>query len=65
MTALPSNRSVAVVTGAAGELGRAICQRLHKDGLHIVAVVINFSAIEALAQSLSLSSDQRVVAINA
>ncbi|MQT72266.1 SDR family NAD(P)-dependent oxidoreductase, partial [Pseudomonas sp. FSL R10-0071] len=52
MTALPSNRSVAVVTGAAGELGRAICQRLYKDGLHIVAVDINFSAIEAMAQSL-------------
>lgn len=65
MTALPSNRSVAVVTGAAGELGRAICQRLYEDGLHIVAVDINLSAIEALAQSLSLSSDQRVLAIKA
>ncbi|MEB0150786.1 SDR family NAD(P)-dependent oxidoreductase, partial [Pseudomonas sp. CCC2.2] len=38
---------------------------LYQDGLNIVAVDINLSAVEALAHTLNRSSDQRVVAIQA
>lgn len=41
-------RRVALVTGAAGELGRAICQRLCQDGLHIIAADIDLPATQAL-----------------
>ena len=38
VTRLTSARPVSVVTGAAGELGRAVAQRLLHRGLHVVAV---------------------------
>lgn len=65
MNATHSNRRVALVTGAAGELGRAICKRLCKDGLDIVAVDLNRQAALALVQTLELEPDQRAIAIQA
>lgn len=58
-------RRVALVTGAAGELGRAICQRLSQDGLDIVAADLNLDAAQALVDSLTLADDQRALALRA
>lgn len=46
---IPTERRVALVTGAAGELGRAICARLCRDGLDIVAVDLNLHAAQRLS----------------
>lgn len=58
-------RRVALVTGAAGELGRAICQRLSQDGLDLIAADINLDAAQALVASLSLAEGQRALAVHA
>jgi 2-hydroxycyclohexanecarboxyl-CoA dehydrogenase len=43
---------VAIVTGAAGGIGRAICQRFLDEGIHILAVDINADALKGLAADL-------------
>lgn len=58
-------RRVALVTGAAGELGRAICQRLSHDGLDLIAADINLDAARALVDSLPLAEGQRAIAVHA
>jgi NAD(P)-dependent dehydrogenase (short-subunit alcohol dehydrogenase family) len=40
---------IAVVTGAAGGMGRAIVDRLLADGLHVVAVDIDAAALQSMA----------------
>ena len=40
---------IAVVTGAAGGMGRAICDRLGQDGLHVVGVDIDAHALLMMA----------------
>ncbi|WDY55910.1 SDR family NAD(P)-dependent oxidoreductase [Pseudomonas sp. PSKL.D1] len=65
MTPIPNARRVALVTGAAGELGRAICARLWQDGLHIVAVDLNLDAAQTLVAQLPLQHEQRALAIQA
>ncbi|WAH55521.1 SDR family oxidoreductase [Pseudomonas silvicola] len=65
MTTAPTDRRVALITGAAGELGRAICKRLCKDGLDIVAVDLNLEATEGLVQDLMLEPGQRALALRA
>lgn len=44
---------VALVTGACGGIGRAICQRLAAEGLHLVLVDWDAEGLEALASSLA------------
>lgn len=46
-------RQVALVTGAAGGIGSAVCRRLARDGAHIVATDIDLDGIEQLATSLN------------
>ena len=46
-------RHVVLVTGAAGGIGSAICQRLALDGAHIVATDIDLAGAEQLATSLN------------
>ncbi|MHA6195705.1 SDR family NAD(P)-dependent oxidoreductase [Pseudomonas wadenswilerensis] len=58
-------RRVALVTGASGELGRAICQRLCQDGLHVIAVDIDLPAAQAVVDALPLVDDQRAIALRA
>lgn len=58
-------RRVALVTGAAGELGRAICVRLARDGLHIAAVDIDLATTQAFLQQLQLAPGQSAVAVQA
>jgi acetoin reductase-like protein len=65
MNSDPSTRKVAIVTGAAQGIGRAIARRLARDGFAVVIVDINEGGldevkreIEALgAQALALKSD--------
>ncbi len=44
---------VAIVTGAAGGIGRAICARFLEEGMRIIAIDVNASALADLAKSLS------------
>jgi NAD(P)-dependent dehydrogenase (short-subunit alcohol dehydrogenase family) len=46
-------KRIAVVTGAAGGMGRAIVDRLLDDGLHVVGVDINTAALLGMSADLS------------
>lgn len=65
MTLSSPPRRVALVTGAAGELGRAICLRLIRDGLDLVAADLNLEATQALLDTLPLVAGQRALAVQA
>ena len=52
MTKTKLNGKVAVVTGAASGIGRAIATRLHDDGAKVVIADINFSAAQKTANEL-------------
>lgn len=51
-------RRVAVVTGGAGDMGRAIAARLARDGLHVVAADLRGEAPEA-AETVALDVTDR------
>ena len=65
MTTALQPRRVALVTGAAGELGRAICRRLVRDGLDLVAADLDLDASQTLLDSLELATGQRTLAVRA
>lgn len=46
-------KRIAVVTGAAGGMGRAIVDRLLEDGLHVVGVDLNAPALLGMSADLS------------
>ncbi len=50
---------VAIVTGAAGGIGSAICRRFLDEGAHVLAVDINADALKALAAALG-ADEQRL-----
>ncbi|MGC7101757.1 SDR family NAD(P)-dependent oxidoreductase [Amycolatopsis lurida] len=45
--------SIAVVTGAAGAIGGAICRKLHERGFHVVAVDRDTDGLERLPTSMT------------
>lgn len=49
---------VAVVTGAAGGIGRAICRRLIDEGVRVVALDVNADALKDFAAGLATSDHQ-------
>src|SRR5258708_32580847 len=50
---MPSlENKVALVTGAGGGIGAAICHRLSREGAFIVAADMNFSAASKLAEQV-------------
>lgn len=51
---------IAVVTGAAGGMGRAIVDRLLTDGCHVVGVDIDAAALQAMAADLTNFSAEAV-----
>lgn len=65
MTLSSPPRRVALVTGAAGELGRAICLRLIRDGLDLVAADLDQEATQALLDTVQLADGQRALAVQA
>ncbi len=46
---------VAVVTGAAGGMGQAICHRLHADGMHVIGLDLDTNGLHELAAELGPS----------
>jgi NAD(P)-dependent dehydrogenase (short-subunit alcohol dehydrogenase family) len=46
-------RKIALVTGATGAIGRAICERLCREGAHVVVCDLNFKTSAALASELT------------
>lgn len=53
---------VAVVTGAAGGIGRAICRRFSDEGVKVVAMDVNSDALKELATELALD-EQRLLCL--
>lgn len=49
---------VAVVTGAAGGIGRAICRRYLEEGVKIVALDVNPDALKALVADLKVGEER-------
>ena len=47
------SRQVVLVTGAAGGIGSAICQRVARDGAHIVVTDIDLAGAERVASTLN------------
>ena len=49
---MPKEKKCAVVTGAAGGIGAALCQRLAQDGWRLHLVDVHFGSLEKLAATL-------------
>ena len=47
---------VAIVTGAGGGIGRAICQRFIDEGINIIAVDVNAGSLKELATNLGVDA---------
>ena len=57
-----SNKTIAVVTGAASGIGKAVASELAKRGCHLALVDINESALQETVAELSNSNQQHVTA---
>ena len=60
---LSLQRSIAVVTGAAGAIGSGICEELLKNGCHVVATDINSTAVDSLVDEMSNTYGKKIIGI--
>src|SRR5205814_7651292 len=59
----PLAREVALVTGAAGAIGSAICEELLSNGCHVAATDLPGAALDRLLQEFRPHYDQRVIGV--
>jgi rhamnulose-1-phosphate aldolase/alcohol dehydrogenase len=60
---LPLSREVALVTGAAGAIGSAICEELLEQGCHVAATDLAGDALKSLANELRAKHGERIVTV--
>lgn len=54
---------VAIVTGGAQGLGAALCERLAREGAHVVVADLNMEGAEATAAAIATQTGQRTLAV--
>jgi 3-oxoacyl-[acyl-carrier protein] reductase len=54
---------IALVTGGAQGLGRAICERLAEEGCHVVVADLNKEGAEQTAAEIAAEYDRKVIAV--
>jgi sorbitol-6-phosphate 2-dehydrogenase len=54
---------IAVVTGGAQGLGAAICQRLAREGAHVIVADLNLEGAEAVAVDIEAQTGRRAIAV--
>ncbi len=54
---------IALVTGGAQGLGRAICERLAQEGCHVVVADLNLAGAERTASEIVAAYDRQVIAV--
>lgn len=54
---------IALVTGAAQGLGKAICQRLAQEGCHVAVADLNLAGAEQVAAELAAQTGRRAIAV--
>jgi sorbitol-6-phosphate 2-dehydrogenase len=54
---------IAIVTGGAQGLGEAICQRLAREGAHVVVADLNLEGAERVAADIVAQTDRRAIAL--
>jgi len=59
----PLQNRVAIVTGGAQGLGAAICQRLAREGAHVVVADLNLAGAERTAAAVRAGTGQRATAV--
>jgi sorbitol-6-phosphate 2-dehydrogenase len=59
----PLQDQVAIVTGGAQGLGAALCQRLAREGAHVVVADLNLEQATQVAADIAAQTDRRAIAI--
>ncbi len=54
---------IAVVTGGAQGLGRAICERMAREGCHVVVADLNKAGVEKTAAEIAAEYDRKTLAV--
>ena len=54
---------IALVTGGAQGLGQALCQRLAKEGCHVIVADLNEEKAIQTAENITASTDRRAIAV--
>jgi NAD(P)-dependent dehydrogenase (short-subunit alcohol dehydrogenase family) len=60
---LPLSHEVALVTGAAGAIGSAICEELLEQGCHVAATDLPVDGLKGLADELRAKHGERIIAV--